>query len=148
MNEDDYNRECTGSMERGVCIVIPWADWWWLGTYMQCHNDTQWCLSWIVGLLILSSLVYLGMPAHGSLITNHHHSKAHRFKAETHTGNPVGDKVQNGLTICSVQVLVYVVGVCSQWMKKVTVIYFFGKLNRFIDHEEVGFVPTFGSLTS
>lgn len=64
-----------------------------------------------MSLLILSSLVYLGMPVLRSLITNHHHSKAHRFKAETHTGNPVGDKVQDGLTICSVQVLVYIVGV-------------------------------------
>lgn len=51
------------------------------------------------------------MPAHRSLTKDHHHTKALRFKAEMHTGNPVGDKVQDGLTICSVQVLVYVAGV-------------------------------------
>lgn len=35
----------------------------------------------------------------------------------------------------------------SNECKKVTVIYSFGKLNRFIDHIEVGFLPTFCYLT-
>lgn len=36
----------------------------------------------------------------------------------------------------------------SNECKKVTVIYSFGKLNRFIGHIEVGFLPTFCYLTS
>lgn len=36
----------------------------------------------------------------------------------------------------------------SNKCKKVTVIYSSGKLNRFIDHTEVGFLPTFCALTS
>lgn len=36
----------------------------------------------------------------------------------------------------------------SNECEKVTVIYSFGKLNRFIDHIEVGVLPTFCYLTS